>query len=97
MGIPLKKSRKIEVEGRKFIYLVKETHIPEHKDQLENSVTVQGIVEGDKKPSGQVLQFRVPWGVAITPVFMHDAIRRALSDGWNPESKDNLFVLNLFL
>jgi len=97
MGIPLKKSRRLVVDDRKYVYFVKETHIADHKDQLENSVTVQGIPDGEKKPSGQIMQFRVPWGMAITPALMLDAVRRALSDGWVPCAKGQPFGIYLFL
>ena len=52
MGIPCKGSRKVEVGGKPYLYLIKETNIENHHDQWGLTVTVQ---EDCKKPGG-VLQ-----------------------------------------
>lgn len=82
MGIPKKKSRKIVVDGYNLRYAVKETHIPEHKDQKELSITIQEDVDN---PSG-VCQFRENYGAAITPKYMEERIKEALQLGWDPKT-----------
>jgi hypothetical protein len=89
MGIPRKGSRSVEVDGQKFRFLVKETHIPDHKDQKELSVTVQ---EDADRP-GRVLQFRLPYGFPVSPEWMKGTVREALKAGWDPKSKGSAFAL----
>jgi len=83
MGIPKKGSRRIEVGGKFYRYLIKETHIDGHKDQKELSVTIQENVD---KP-GNVLQFRAGYGVAILKPDIALNIRSALKTGWNPNAR----------
>lgn len=83
MGIPKKGSKSVDVDGRKFRYLVKEVHIQEHNDQLELSVTAQEDVE---RP-GRVLQFRLGYMFPVSPNWVGLVIRRALKDGWDPASR----------
>jgi hypothetical protein len=83
MGIPRKGSRRIDVDGRAFRYLVKETHIPDHKDQKESSLTVQ---EDTDRP-GRVLQARVAYGAPVTPETVREFIRRSLRSGWDPSTR----------
>lgn len=83
MGIPQKGSRSIEVDGRSYRYLIKESHIEGHKDQKELSVTIQ---EDAEKP-GNVVQFRVGYGAALTPRDIEYNIREAQKRGWNPSRR----------
>jgi hypothetical protein len=89
MGIPRKGSRSVDVDGQKFRFLVKETHIPEHQDQKELSVTVQ---EDADRP-GRVLQFRLGYGFPVSPDWMKEIIRQALKIGWDPKSKGSAFSI----
>lgn len=83
MGIPHKGSRSIKVDGKDYRYLIKETHIPEHKDQKELSVTIQE--EADKP--GNVVQFRVGYGAALSPKDIEYNIREAQRRGWDPSRR----------
>lgn len=89
MGIPRKGSRSITVDGRQYRYLIKQTHIAEHKDQKELSVTVQEDVE---RP-GRVLQWRWPYGCSVLPDDIKANIRFALERGWEPSERGMAFVL----
>jgi hypothetical protein len=89
MGIPRKRSRHIEVDGRAYLYFVKETHVPDHKDQKELSVTIQEDVENP----GNVLQFRASWGFGITNLFIASAVKSALKQGWVPNKRGLAFTL----
>lgn len=88
MGIPKKGSRRIEVEGKHYRYLIKETNIDGHKDQKELSVTIQENVD---KP-GNVLQFRAGYGCAILKPDVALNIRSALKTGWNPSARGSAIV-----
>jgi len=90
MGIPKKGSRIVNVGGRIFRFLVKETHVPDHRDQKELSVTVQ---EDVPKP-GNVLQFRAWYGVPVTSNSVARMIRRAIKRGWEPAKRGGAFVLS---
>lgn len=89
MGIPRKRSRLIDVDGKPFRYFVKETHIDDHRDQLELSVTVQ---EEAERP-GRVLQFRSPYGIEVTPEAVRETVRVGLQKGWDPASRGSAFTL----
>lgn len=89
MGIPKKGSRSLEVDGKKYRYLIKETHIPDHRDQKELIVTVQ---EDTPKP-GRVLQFKETYGFPVTKGHVGEAIREAIKIGWNPSERGVPFPL----
>lgn len=89
MGIPRKGSKRVEVDGKPYRYLVKETHVPGHKDQKELSITVQ---EDVAKP-GRVLQWRFSFGCAVTSEDIRSAVRIALKAGWKPSERGGPFSL----
>lgn len=89
MGIPKKKSRVVNVDGRSYRFIVKETHIPDHKDQKELSITVQ---EDVKKP-GRVFQFRAGYAVIITPRLVQAMIVKAIEAGWKPGVRGAAFKM----
>jgi hypothetical protein len=89
MGIPRKGSRRTEVDGKPYRFLVKETHIPDHHDQKELVVVVQ---EEAEKP-GNVLRFRYPYGAPVTPETIAVAVRQGLGLGWNPSARGSAFEL----
>jgi hypothetical protein len=90
MGIPRKGSRLIEVDGKQYRYLIKESNIEGHKDQKELSVTVQ---EDTDKP-GNVVQFRVGYGAALYPRDIEYNIREAQKKGWNPSKRGSAIRLD---
>lgn len=90
MGMPRKRSRKLSVDGKNYIYMVKETHIPEHHDQKELSITVQADVD---RP-GRVMQFRAGYGTEIGPTVVMQQIERALQSGWDPTERGAAFQLS---
>lgn len=89
MGIPRKKSRRVDVDGKPFRYLVKETHIAGHRDQKELSVTVQEDVE----EPGNVLQWRWPYGCGVTAEDVRAGVRTAIQQGWVPSARGPAFSL----
>lgn len=89
MGIPKKGSRKIDINGRPFRFLVKETTIDGHRDQKELSVVVQEDVD---KP-GNVLRLRAPYGHPVTPEFILEVVQEAFTQGWIPEQRGSAFDL----
>lgn len=91
MGIPTKGSRTTLVDGREFRYLVKETHVADHLDQKELSVTVQ---ENSERP-GNVLQFRTSYGYPVTSDYISVMVRRAFTQGWRPEKRGPAFMLGV--
>lgn len=87
MGIPRKRSRKIAVNGDRFLYLVKEVCVPDHKDQKEISVTVQE----DCISPGMPMQFKCVYGTAVTPDMIRNIIMSAKEKGWNPSARGGVF------
>lgn len=83
MGIPRKHSRRITVDGKEYRYLIKETHVLEHKDQRELSITIQELAE---KP-GNIVQFRADYGVSIHKPDIALNIKSALARGWEPSKR----------
>jgi hypothetical protein len=89
LGIPRKGSRKVTVFTREYLYVIKETHVPEHLDQKELSVTVQEDVE---KP-GRVCQWRWAYGFNYSPEDVRQTIVKAIEAGWNPSARGAAFFL----
>lgn len=89
MGIPRKGSRKVTFQGKAYRYMVKETHIEDHKDQKELSVTIQEDVE---RP-GRVLQARLGYGESVTTPVVEQLISAGLQRGWEPTARGTAFLL----
>ena len=87
MGIPKRGSKRIEIDGKPYRYLVKETHVPDHKDQKELSVVVQEDVD---KP-GAPLRFRASYGMPVTATVIVETVRQAQTKGWKPEARGSAF------
>lgn len=92
MGMPRKRCRKLDIDGKPFIFMVKETHIEDHRDQKELSITVQ---EDAEKP-GRVLQFRLGYGSMVTPFLVQHVAKQAFAAGWNPSERGRAFELTNF-
>lgn len=89
MGIPRKRSRWVDVEGKRYLFLVKEGHIPDHKDQRSSTVVIQ---EFEEKP-GRVLRARFFYGVEITPALVKGLVAEGRKLGWNPADRGGAFDL----
>lgn len=87
MGIPRKGSRRITVDGKEYRYLIKETHVPDHKDQKKLCVTIQELVDCP----GGVVQFIAAYGHPIGKRDIALNINNALKGGWNPSGKGRDF------
>lgn len=92
MGIPHRKSRPVFVDQKPFRFMVKETPVPDHLDQLEISVTVQEAVDNP----GRVLQFRLPYKYPVGSTVVRTVIRQAIEAGWEPNARGGPFVLSEF-
>ncbi|MFI5298217.1 MAG: hypothetical protein ACHREM_08980 [Polyangiales bacterium] len=90
MGITKRGSRTLTVDGRLFRFLIKETTVPDHKDQKELRVTVQ---EETDRP-GNVLQFRGDYGVPMTVNQVGWYIKQGLAQGWDPAKRGAAFKFN---
>jgi len=89
MGIPRKGSRWVYVQGKRYLFLVKEGHIPDHHDQPANTVVIQ---EDDEKP-GRVLRGWFFHGIEITPALVRKLIIEGHQIGWNPSDRGSAFDL----
>jgi hypothetical protein len=89
MGIPRKGSRSVETDGKQYVYLVKETTIPDHADQKAITVVIQEDVE---KP-GRVLRASYFYGNSITPTLIQGLIREGRALGWHPADRGGAFNL----
>lgn len=100
MAIPRKNSRKIEVDGKNFRFLMKtapggkSVELPDgtYQDQAETVTTVQEDVE---RP-GNVLQFRSPYGVPVAPTDVADAIRKGIKMGWVPSKRGAAVMVDIW-
>jgi hypothetical protein len=81
MTIPRKGSRTLDIDGRKFRFMVK----PVRDEDL--SVTVQEDVE----QPGRVMQFHWPEGHSVYPSDVAETVRDALKNGWDPSAKGSAF------
>jgi hypothetical protein len=89
MGIPKKGSRALDVDGKKFRYIAKTTHPPDHKDQEELLITVQE----DTESPGNVMQARLGPFEDAGPRVVADLVREALKQGWKPDKRGAAFQL----
>jgi hypothetical protein len=90
MSIPRKGSRKISVDGRDFIYIIKESK--GYDDTLNMKMVVVTVQEDIERP-GRVFQFSEVKGVEITPSLMETKISLALRKGWKPNDRGAAYNL----
>jgi len=83
MSIPSKRARRIEIDERWYLYIVKETHVPGHCDQKQLMVVIQEAVERPGAP----LYFRWNYGCPVTPALLVDVVRSAKVAGWDPSAR----------
>ena len=89
MGIPRKGSRTVEAGGKRYVFLVKQTAIPDHPDQKSLRLVVQ---EEAERP-GRVLRAHFFFETPITPAFVEALIQEGSSLGWNPSDRGAAFDL----
>ncbi len=89
MSIPRKGSRKLVLEGKAFLFLVKQITIPDHADQKAARIVIQRDVE---KP-GRVLRGAFFFGVAFTPAYVKELIQEGMRLGWDPDERGAAFDL----
>jgi len=87
MGIPRKGSRTVEAGGKRYVFLVKETTIPDHPDQKSLRVVVQ---EESEKP-GRVLRAHYFFKTSISADRVKALIQEGRSLGWNPSERGVAF------
>lgn len=90
MGIPRKKSRNIEVDGRHFRWMLSSYRIQERwDDEMPAWHTGTATVQEEAEKPEHVVQVELRWlrGSSVTPEIMREVIRRTLNAGWDPESR----------
>lgn len=94
MGIPKKKSRRIEVDGRAFRWLMRPgCHCYEDCDKTHGATVT---FQADEERPGRVCQTFLTWSYpdgSVTPEIIRQVIRKALKVGWNPSERGNAFQL----
>ena len=102
MGIPIKKSRPVEVDGQMYRWMIREgkprrkviTGFASHSIMMFECriLTVQKMKED--KPEGQILQLSLYWmepdalnEIAFFPEDARRIVRLALEKGWNPDGE----------
>lgn len=88
MGIPKKGSRTVEVEGRNYRYILKETHVLNKPKELTVTLTVQEDVE---RP-GRVFQAVFAYGEEVSPKMVREVVQSARQAGWDPAAKGAAFM-----
>lgn len=78
MGIPHKKTRPIEVNGKYYRYTIR-------KSQDHDCPYV--VIQEDEIRPGRPLKFYWPKGHSILPSDIASTIKLALTEGWDPSNK----------
>jgi hypothetical protein len=89
MGIPVKKSRSIEVDRVRFRFMIKDGPVTPNPSDREIFLTVQE----DTDAPGRVLHVALPHGHEVTPETVRKLVRQALSSGWAPSARGGVFNL----
>jgi hypothetical protein len=93
MGIPKKKSRKLEVDGAGFRFMIKDG--PATQDPLDREIVL--TVQEDSETPGRVLHVALPYGYAVGPEAIRKLVRQGLSAGWAPTERGGPFNLESFV
>lgn len=97
MSIPRKGSRKVEVEGSPYLFIVKQAKggnlvdLPDGTQRYEPDSVV--TVQEDVERPGNVLQARFPYGFTVDLPVVFGCIQEAKKKGWNPSARGPAFVL----
>jgi hypothetical protein len=93
MTIPRRHSRPLDVDGRKFRYMInaKPRDLEAGPDDRKITLTIQE----DTEDPGRVLQTDLPHGVPVTPLTIAGIVRRALKAPgtlrWDPSERGEAF------
>lgn len=95
MGIPRKKSRRIDVDGKAFLWLMKPgCYCYEDCDKTHGGTVTFQI---DEQRPGRVCQTYLSWSYpdgSVTPEIIRQVIRRALDTGWDPNERGGAFHID---
>lgn len=101
MGIPVKKSRRVEHAGKHYRYLVRETgpSAPEDSDPSKNygpnhRTHILVTVQEDVGQPGRVLQAKFLYGTSVSVPFVAKLIEEGLHYGWDPSERGAAFSLD---
>jgi len=95
MTIPRKHSRPIEVDGRKFRYMIGDVTPAPNQDPNERDIRV--TAQEDIESPGRVLQALLPYGFSVTPEHVRKIIQQGLNSGWKPEERGPAYKLEDFV
>jgi hypothetical protein len=99
MGIPRKGSRKVNVDGKEFRYLIRqdgpvvENADPSYDYKPRHRTYILVTVQEDVEKPGNILQWRWPYGASVYPEDIRSAVRLAMERGWKPSDRGPTFVL----
>ena len=92
MGIPLKKSRSLEVDRVRFRFMIKDGPVTPDPSDREIYLTVQEAADAP----GRVLHVALPHGHEVTPETVRKLVRQALKTGWVPSARGGPFNLEKY-
>jgi hypothetical protein len=87
MSFPKKKSRRIQVEGRAYRYLVK---TPTNTDPQRHAGGRLILIQADTEKPGQILRTSMVIE-SVTPSLIINAIRQGIAKGWDPYEPGAVF------
>ena len=93
MGIPVKKSRSLDVDKVRFRFMIKDGPLTPNPSDREIFLTVQEATESP----GRVLHVALPHGHEVTPETVRKLVRQALRSGWKPSERGGPFNLEKFV
>lgn len=93
MGIPRKGSRRVDVDGKEFRYLVREDGSAYDEENNPHPESVLVTVQEDDDRPGRVLQWKWPYGASVMPEDIRGAVRLAMERGWVPSERGGPFLL----
>lgn len=101
MGIPRKGSRRVEVDGKPYRYLVRQDGALVDHDAEDPSMSYMKpqrefllvTVQEETEEPGNVLQWRSPNSVTVAAEDVKTGIQTALQRGWNPSKRGGVFRL----
>lgn len=100
MGIPRRKSRRIHVDGKPYLWRLSRPHFDRDDDDWmlkpgEQTRAGHLTIQEDVERPGRPVQFLLVWGdlFPVTPEAVNVLIRQALASGWDPSSRGALLFL----